>query len=340
MTTRNTFLAPCAALVLLSACGPAPVAPLADSPQWIEAQKARQFVESGKSLGRAQAEDVERHLDEHPDDLVARQKLLIFYAANGTRFYDPEIVVAARRKHILWMIAHHPEEPWLGQSPGLLNPPLDQIADPDGYAQAKKLWLALVAKPDVPVAVLSNAAAFLADADTPLAEKLEPQGHWPERLANARHKPADGSPAALALQAQSSYDQGDQAGYDAARKSAQDVLRQAPNLGGDPDGGTAIFQANMVLGLLAMQNHDRKAAVKYMLDAGNAPSTEALAYTEQPITYRLPSWLLKDGERDTVIQFLERFAKTSIVSRQELLDSAALIRKGQKPAWYPTAPQS
>ena len=96
----------------------------------------------------------------------------------------------------------------------------------------------------------------------------------------------------------------------------------------------------MLLGLLAMRDHDRKAALKYLRDAAGAPITEDLAYFDQPITYPVLSWLLKDGERDSVIQFLEQFAKTSSVDRAQLLESAALIRKGEKPVWYPTESQS
>ncbi|MDR3699552.1 MAG: hypothetical protein P4L56_07960 [Candidatus Sulfopaludibacter sp.] len=371
---------PSSAVLLLASCGQKPVAPLTDSPQWLAAQKAQQFEASGKALGRAQAEDVERHLAEAPDDLTGRQMLLLFYAGNGTRFYDPAFVIAARRKHILWLIEHHPELPLLGQRPGLIDLPIDQLADPQGYAQIKKEWLALAAKPDAPLPVLGNAAAFLAASDKPLAEKFlqqarerDPQGPWgarlgalyasaltdtsaayadhvrqavaaaidPELLANVHHrKPADGSIEALAQQAIVSYSQGDPAGFDTARKSALEVTRKAPGMDKDSDAGTALYQADMLLGLLAARDHDRKAALKYLQDAAGAPVTEDLAYFDQPITYPLLSWLLKDGERDSVIRFLEQFAKTSSVDRAQLLESAALIRKGQKPVWYPTEPPS
>jgi len=401
-------------VLLLASCGPAPVAaPLADSPEWLQAQKTRQLWTSGENLGRAQAEDVERHLDEQPDDQVARQKLLTFYFTNGTRFYDPEIVVKARRKHILWLIAHHPEDPLLAEPRSVLSPSgPEQIADAEGYAVAKKLWLAAVAKPDVPVQELANAAELLSAADKPLAEKLllqgqarDPQSKWPRRLgrlyaealagadaayaklarqkleesqdpellataghfvftsnlpdgqvlgkayveralqldpqsvpahaARARmHQPADGSAAALARQAESSFFKGDR---DAARKDATSALQQAQKSTTDPDYGTAIYQANMVLGMIAMSDHDRKSAVKCMLAAADAPSTEELAYYVSSAPYQLPGMLLADGERESVLQFLARFAKTCVADRKELLASADLIRHGQKPVWYPAA---
>lgn len=248
-------------------------------------------------MGRAQAEDVERFLQEHPDDLDAHKRLLIFYTANGTRFYDPPVVVAARRKHILWLIAHHPEDPFLATSDGMLSPSgPEQIADPSGSDAARKMWSALKARSDASPAVLANAAA-------------EP-----------RLPPEDGSSASLALKAQSSFDQGD---LDAARKAAQDALSKGPD-----------FQADMVLGLIAMQSGDRKSAVKYMMDAANVTSTADLAWFPDSVRYKLPAWLLREGERDSVIQFLERFSKTYAAGETELRASADLIRKGQKPSWY------
>jgi tetratricopeptide (TPR) repeat protein len=280
-------------------------------------------VDSASKLGRAQAEDMERFLQEQPDDLDTHKRLLIFYTRNGTRFYDPSVATPARHRHELWMIEHHPEDP-------ILSTP-DGVPDPSEYAQVNKLWQALVAKPGAPAAILGNAAAALAATDLPAAEKLlqeahrlDPQGPWQLRgdildAASKRTPPVAGPAAA--------YDEGD---FDGARKKAKDALKLNA-----PDSGAAIFEANMVLGLLAMRSGDRKSAIQFLQAAGNAPSSSELAYFEAPITYRLPSWLLKDGERESVIQFLERFAKTSIVDRDILLQSADLIRKNQKPIWYP-----
>ncbi len=142
-----------AAVVVAAGCGHAPAPPLADSPEWAEAHRKAAFRDSGENLGRAQAEQVTAHLEEAPDDLAGREKLLYFYAANGTRFYDPAVVAAARRKHILWLIEHHPEDPILAQPAGVLR----AVDDPAGLAQAKKLWQA---KGDAP-----HAAAWLRMAE-------------------------------------------------------------------------------------------------------------------------------------------------------------------------------
>jgi hypothetical protein len=341
VTHAARFFTACSAFLLLASCGQTPPpAPLADSPQWNEAQKAAQFQDSAANLGRAQAEEVEKFLLEHPDDLDSHKRLLIFYSANGTRFYDPATVVAARRRHVLWLMAHHPEDPLLGTSQALLSPNgPEQIEDKAGYDQAKKMWMPLVAKPDAPAQLLFNAAALLSAADQPETDKLvqqletrDPQGNWKLRLAAiTRKRPDEGTVGYLGLKTQFDYDQGD---FDTARKEAQEILTQGSKFQSDPDYGTAVYQADMVMGLLAMQKHDRPTALKYLKDAANGPSTENLANFEQSITYELPRWLLKDGERDSVVQFLERFAKTYTAGQRELLASAELIKKGQKPAWY------
>lgn len=313
-----------AAVVVAAGCGHAPVTPLADSPEWAEAHRKAAFRDSGENLGRAQAEQVTAHLEEAPDDLVGREKLLYFYAANGTRFYDPAVVVAARRKHILWLIGHHPEDPILAQPAGVLR----AVDDPAGLAQAKKLWQA---KGDSP-----NAAAWLRIAEPPPVPTESVAGseaaaglHHAEWLQKAED--GDRSVGAVAALIEKACEESD---WDQARKLADQTLRVGVPRN-DPDYGTAVFQAHIAMGILAMRTGDRKLAVDHLQQAVNGPVTEDLQYRSQADVYRLLAWLLKDGERESVIQFLERFAKTSVVDRDRLTQSVDLVRKNQKPVWYP-----
>jgi len=150
----------------------------------------------------------------------------------------------------------------------------------------------------------------------------------------------------LSMLAESAYIRGDmddyyrhdqaaaKAGWQLAGKYARESLRLAPKFRNHPDYGTALYKANMVLGMLAMRDGNRKAAVQYMLEASKAPGSEELAYSMDFFTFKLPGWLLKDGERDSVIEFLERFARVSISQKDYLLESARLIRNGRKPPWY------
>ncbi len=123
--------------------------------------------------------------------------------------------------------------------------------------------------------------------------------------------------------------------WERSKRYAQESLSLAEKCKTDPEYGTALFTAHTVLGMAAMHDADRKAATQHLLAAGEAPSTETLAYSHQMGTHKLPTWLLKDGEREPVIRFLERFAQTDILERQSLLGAAAQIRAGQKPFWYP-----
>ena len=92
--------------------------------------------------------------------------------------------LAGIRKHALWRIAHLPEtDLWI--------PNISKRYDPEGYAQAKQLWLEQTSKPEVTPKTLARAAAFLSAYDKPAAEELliraqrmEPAGPWSDRLAD------------------------------------------------------------------------------------------------------------------------------------------------------------
>ena len=106
--------------------------------------------------------------------------------------------------------------------------------------------------------------------------------------------------------------------------------------------GTALFNANMVFGMAAIQEGDLKAAGAYLLKAAEAPATEALQY---PIANSRPwrsGWnfpsilvgaLLQAGERDAVIRFLESYAKITVAGRERCLENITLIRQGKPPSW-------
>jgi hypothetical protein len=118
-----------------------------------------------------------------------------------------------------------------------------------------------------------------------------------------------------------------------ARKSAQEALILAPKFPSDPDCGTAIYNANMVLGLLANRAGNRPSAVEFMLAASKAPTTEELAYSANDFSLKLPELLFQLGERDSVAEFLERFGQGNIFEKGWLLESAKAIRSGKKPLW-------
>jgi hypothetical protein len=109
--------------------------------------------------------------------------------------------------------------------------------------------------------------------------------------------------------------------------------------------GTAIYFANMSLGSMALIDGDRKAAVKYLLAASRAPVSEELAYSRHIAGWKLVRRLLEQGERESVIEFLERMALINVVDQASLRECAAAIRRGDMPdfgpywtAYYPQPP--
>ncbi len=126
--------------------------------------------------------------------------------------------------------------------------------------------------------------------------------------------------------------------WELARKYALDSLRLMPRFSGDADFGTAVYKANMTMGMISMRvDGDSKAAAKYLLAASKAPSTEELAYYGDGFTLKLPVLLLKYGGpsgREAVIEYLERFGKTLHRHDMDLLAAARQLRQGYMPIWY------
>jgi hypothetical protein len=161
------------ALVLVVACRqpkPAPP-PLEPDPQLTE-QWARQKASSdeykaAEAMTAAQVAEAEALLQKNPEDRETRRTLQVFYRFGSEKAIGWNERVAARRRHILWLVEHHP-----GDEKAVEWGPINPAYDPAGYAQAKALWLAATSGKGVATAVLGNAAYFFQNADRPLAEQF------------------------------------------------------------------------------------------------------------------------------------------------------------------------
>ena len=168
---KSVVFATCAAaIVIVVACRqPEIVSALQPDPTLAEElarQKERSaFHERARNLSAAEVDVLERSLTRTAADLETVRTLQTFYQQSGQKVFGWNEMIARRRPHILWLIEHHPDhemDVWR----------VSAEADPVGYAEAKKRWLAQTAKPDVSVRVLSNAAYFLERADPAIAEQL------------------------------------------------------------------------------------------------------------------------------------------------------------------------
>jgi beta-lactamase regulating signal transducer with metallopeptidase domain len=119
----------------------------------------------------------------------------------------------------------------------------------------------------------------------------------------------------------------------AARDAAREVLATAEKHAAAPESGHAILAAHHTLGLLALREGDRDAAVRHMRDStAAAPPVDG---AEPSLLWvRLSNYLLKEGERESVIQFLEALAKISPANRDRILADAQAVREGRMPSSY------
>ena len=133
---------------------------------------AARLAREGQRLSAEQAKALEVRLETTPDDLPARARLLGYYFATAIKVGGPEATRAARRRHILWMIAHHPENDLTALPECTIDRAGHALADADGYGQARTLWLDQVRQRNDDVRVLLHAAAFFRLSDKALALTL------------------------------------------------------------------------------------------------------------------------------------------------------------------------
>ena len=156
---------------LLFAAALAPSSAQTAQTRGLNYQQPEQVMEHGADIGAAEAQALEAQLEKAPDDLIARTKLLGYYYYAWMQPGE-EAARAARRKHILWLIEHHPESPVLALAEVTIEDRGNSLADPEGYKQARQLWLSEMESKKDNVQLLGNAARFFQMTDKNLAESI------------------------------------------------------------------------------------------------------------------------------------------------------------------------
>jgi len=129
------------------------------APSPTEADKQSQTVQR---LSAREVAMLEAAVAKNPDDLESRAKLLAYYSGGN---FQREV-----RRHMLWMIRHHPE--------GIVvwgkrfTPMVDASLDPEGYAEGRKLWLSRLTRHHIPVQELENASNYFKYTDAIVSLKL------------------------------------------------------------------------------------------------------------------------------------------------------------------------
>ena len=127
------------------------------------------------------------------------------------------------------------------------------------------------------------------------------------------------------------------AGFARSKAYVEDVFTLAPSQTNASDYPNAVYRAHMTAGMHALREGNRREAVRHLLEAGELPAPK-----EQPLDpwwstfdITLMNYLLKNGERASIIEFLERTApKREEATRDVMLKEAAAIRAGLMPYRY------
>jgi hypothetical protein len=130
------------------------------------------LAREGYALTRNDAEVIEALLASKPDDLAARTRLLGFYFRGAMQVYPREITIAARRRHIVWLIENRPDSEASGLSEATIDARGHALADPAGFRQASALWMEQARRHTTDVRVLRHAANFFRLSDKELAVSL------------------------------------------------------------------------------------------------------------------------------------------------------------------------
>jgi hypothetical protein len=436
-------------------------APLREDPElakrMVEREQQTKQFEAARDLTQEQADALEERIAANPDDFDTRRQLVTYYRTSLKVAWDRK--VPGLRRHALWLIEHHPEHE-------VVAPALSPQYDPEGFAAAKRLWQAHLAKPNAGPYLVLRAVDFFAPYDKPYAEQLILRGmamdpdsaaltarmppdvgayQWPIQLSSlygaairgsesvwgtyndlrthvewvkssyameVRQKLETTSDARLlsrvgehltrqystkdpaekqaleevralglryleraltldpnligakvtlvrirlaeqatdadrfATKVQFSYFEAQGTEYykkdpaaakqkrDETKAYAEEVLKVAAAHTQDPAYAAAIMTAHQVLATIALREGDRERAVRHLRDSLNVPASEAIQYAP-PFAWSTPvNLLLKEGERERVVEFLEAFARLTIVERERLLKDAQAIREGRMPHAY------
>ena len=120
------------------------------------------------------AEKLETQLESHPDEIDVRSSLLRYYSQHNAE--SAERVKPLRRKHILWFIEHHPEDPVLAGTFGSLDASGEAQADPQGVAECNAAWRKALAAADPLPNTFANAVMFYKTLEPERARQIAEDG--------------------------------------------------------------------------------------------------------------------------------------------------------------------
>jgi len=159
----------------------------AETPVDVQVEQESLLVDAvhryGRKMNKAEAVTLEKDLEENPNDLSARAKLLGYYFYQGLKQEGAAATIKARRRHIMWLIRNHPDLRLGGLPEATIDPSGHAMADKSGYETASAMWRALAERDDAARHTLENAFNFLRLNDKAEAEKIAKRAKSPYLLA-------------------------------------------------------------------------------------------------------------------------------------------------------------
>jgi hypothetical protein len=98
---------------------------------------------------------------------------------------------------------------------------------------------------------------------------------------------------------------------------------------GDPQYGNAIYTANLIFSLAALQKNDLASAESYLFEAVSAPNSQTVE--QVGLDTSVVQMLLQRGERDTVLEYFERGRHLWPLGGGQITRWENLIRAGRTP---------
>jgi tetratricopeptide (TPR) repeat protein len=282
---------------------------------------------AGSKLTKEQAAELEKQLEQSPDDVDTRIKLLAFYTGRMSA-----AARQGRNRHVSWLIENRPRHAVCGTVLSTVN----QTFEAETYDQGLKLWRRQIETHPDDATLYGHAARFVLRNDPAAAldflagaKAVDPDNpEWPRRLAGlytlmSVHGPAgmreesgglayaewkDAYAITPAERRINLYVPLSKAAWNArehadAREWADRALAAVDELQQRNAHGEAVLTGHLVLGRLALREGDVEAAKRHLLAAGRTPGSPMLNSFGPSMA--LADELLREGHREVVLEYFE-----------------------------------
>ncbi len=316
--------------------------PAPGSPYYPMEMRMIALMQEGSRLTVDQAAEIEKRLEDF-SNVEDRVQLVGFYASHRNARNQQR-----RQEQILWLIEKHPENV-VGAGPEVLRP-----GDP-GYGQAKQIWQRYARTRNEAV-IFRNSGHYLIDSDNFLAVQLLQQGEaltpgdpfWEQHIGQAyalQAKTAGLKPSSrmrYATQAVAAFERAAQlnpsllvsqigglACEAALLAENWDKAREWADLASHSSLPATVHVGHWILGEVALHERNVDKAKAELLASANLPGNQDIGLYS--VRMNLAEKLLRLGERDAVMTYLDHCAVFWKSGQVKLMEWSVLIKNGLDP---------